>query len=393
MKHLLLRAFILLALFSGTRLKAQDAGIQFAHGTVQEVLDMAKAQGKAVFVDAYTTWCGPCKWMSANTFPDAAVGAFFNANFVSYKLDMEKGEGIDFAKKYSVNAYPTLLFLAKDGELIDVAVGALDAKKFLELGNKIIKGGYETLPSKQAKFKQGVRDRDFLYEYLLALNEAGQDPGEVLAAYKEGMTGEAMLDDKNWDIFLRFFGKTTSEQFLYVESHLDQFRTKFGEKLVNQKILGCYLNQAYASMQNGDQAGYKAALDKARGFKDPTSQMMVADLELAVLQMNQDWKGYVKQAEVLIAKHGRNDAMSLNEYAWTLYEGSTDQKLLKKALAWAEASVEKQAEYANLDTKAMLLYAVGRKQDAIATGNAAIEAAKVNGEDYQATKDAMDSWK
>jgi thiol-disulfide isomerase/thioredoxin len=393
MKHQLIRLFMLLTLIGSGTLFAQEAGIRFAHGSVSEVLGQAKAQGKIVFVDAFTTWCGPCKWMSANTFPDASVGEFFNANFVSYKLDMEKGEGIDFAKKYKVNAFPTLLFLASDGELIDVAVGARDVKGLLELGNKVIKGGYETLPSKQAKFNQGVRDRAFLYEYLIALNEAGQNPDEVLAAYKEGMKGEAMLEKENWDIFNRFFQRTTSEQFLYVESHLDQFKAKFGEEVVNQKIVGCYLNQAYGCLQDSNEEGYKAAMNKISGFNDVWSKSMKANLELSHLALNQDWKAYVKQATVMIDEYGRGDAMSLNEFAWTVYEGCTDQKLLKKALAWAETSVQKQPEYANLDTQAMLLYAVGRKQDAITAGNAAIEAAKASGDDYQATQDAMDSWK
>lgn len=393
MKHLLLRLFTLLALLGTTGLFAQDAGIQFAHGSFQEVLGQAKAQKKILFVDAYTTWCGPCKWMSANTFPDPKVGEFFNANFVSYKLDMEKGEGPDIAKKYNVMAYPTLLFLASNGELIDVAVGALDGKKFLELGEKVIKGGYETLSSKRAKFDQGVRDRDFLYEYLVALSEAGQDGGDVLEAYKEGMNGAALLEEKNWEIFARYFTKTESDQFKYVESNLEQFKTKFGAERVIRKVATNYLNAAYYSMQTDDMATYESIMKKVRGYNDPWALSMVENIELTRYQKQDDWKGYVKQAELMAKEYGRSDAMSLNEFAWNVYEGTTNEKLLKKALAWAESSVEQQPEYANLDTQAMILYALGRKAEAIEAGHAAIEAAKATGEDYSETEKAMNSWK
>jgi thiol-disulfide isomerase/thioredoxin len=98
-----LMAFFALA---GTRVAAQ--GIEFFHGTWAEAMAKSRAEGKPIFVDAYTSWCGPCRWMSANIFTDAAVGQYFNANFINVKLDMEKGEGVEFARTHKVMAYPTL---------------------------------------------------------------------------------------------------------------------------------------------------------------------------------------------------------------------------------------------------------------------------------------------
>ena len=33
--------------------------------TLNEACEKAKAEGKMVFVDLYTSWCGPCKVMSS----------------------------------------------------------------------------------------------------------------------------------------------------------------------------------------------------------------------------------------------------------------------------------------------------------------------------------------
>ena len=66
---------IALALFFSVSVFAQD-GIQFNHGTWAEVLATAKKENKLVFVDAFTTWCGPCKWMAKNTFPVKEVGTY-----------------------------------------------------------------------------------------------------------------------------------------------------------------------------------------------------------------------------------------------------------------------------------------------------------------------------
>ena len=43
-----------------------------------------------MFIDAYATWCGPCKYMDKNVFSNAEVAAYYNKNFVSYKLDVDK---------------------------------------------------------------------------------------------------------------------------------------------------------------------------------------------------------------------------------------------------------------------------------------------------------------
>src|SRR5690349_11740714 len=87
-------------------------GIEFVHDkTFQEILDIAKKENKLVFMDAYTSWCGPCKRMAANVFPDPEAGAFFNSNFINVKIDMEKGEGPGISGKYGVRAYPTLFWI------------------------------------------------------------------------------------------------------------------------------------------------------------------------------------------------------------------------------------------------------------------------------------------
>lgn len=111
-----------------------DSGIEFFEGTWQQVLDKAKKENKLVFVDAYTVWCGPCKYMSNAVFTDKAVGEYYNKSFVNYKFDMEKGEGPTFARKYTVNSYPSLIFLTPNGDPIYFAEGIHQIEAFMKLG-------------------------------------------------------------------------------------------------------------------------------------------------------------------------------------------------------------------------------------------------------------------
>lgn len=120
------------------RFEVDEAGIKFFKGSLQEALALAKSEGKMVFLDAYTTWCGPCRWMSANVFTKQAVGDYFNKYFVNVKMDMERGEGPSTARRYRVNAYPTLLFLEGDGEVVHRALGAHRENDFLNLGKQVV---------------------------------------------------------------------------------------------------------------------------------------------------------------------------------------------------------------------------------------------------------------
>ncbi|TKC06069.1 thioredoxin family protein [Pedobacter frigoris] len=163
MKRYILLAFM--ALLTGNLL-AQ--GIDFSHGTWKEVLAKAKKEDKLVFVDVYTSWCGPCKKMVAEVFPLKEVGDVFNPAFVNYKIDAEKGEGIEIAKQFSVKSYPTYLFVNGDGELIYRSGGYNIPKIFLNEATIAIKEKHDPKPMAkwEDEYLAGKRDKDFLMGYI-----------------------------------------------------------------------------------------------------------------------------------------------------------------------------------------------------------------------------------
>ncbi len=55
-------------------IKEGKEGIQFFKGTWQEALAKAKKTNKLLFVDAFATWCGPCKMMDKKVFVKKEVG-------------------------------------------------------------------------------------------------------------------------------------------------------------------------------------------------------------------------------------------------------------------------------------------------------------------------------
>lgn len=117
----------------------KQKGMVFFQGTWAELLKESQQTGKPIFLDAYAAWCGPCRMMAANTFPDEEVGKFYNEHFVNYKLDMEKGEGPALKMKYKVTHYPTYLFLDSQGNLRYRKVGYMAPEVFIQEGKAAVK--------------------------------------------------------------------------------------------------------------------------------------------------------------------------------------------------------------------------------------------------------------
>lgn len=109
--------------------------IQFSTKSYKEVLAAAKASHKKVFVDAFATWCAPCKELKKRTFKDPKAAAYFNKHFVNFSIDVEKGEGVELASTWQVEGLPTLLIVDENGKVLANHTGFVDGKGLIEFAN------------------------------------------------------------------------------------------------------------------------------------------------------------------------------------------------------------------------------------------------------------------
>lgn len=148
-------------------------GIEFFEGTWEETLAKAKEENKLIFVDAYTSWCGPCKKMAKLTFTDEKVGKMFNEKYVNQKMDMESVDNTSFISKYPVRAYPTLFFINGDGEVVHTAVGFQDVNGLLSFSAAAEKKDDQSVNFVE-DYEAGNRDYKFVLGYISALNKVGK---------------------------------------------------------------------------------------------------------------------------------------------------------------------------------------------------------------------------
>lgn len=107
------------------------ADVEFMNGTYAEVLGKAKQENKIIMIDFVTDWCKWCVETDRKVYTNPDVYSFANTQQINWKIDAEKGEGPDLAKKYGVKGYPTIVFTDSEGAEIDRIYGYLPADQFL----------------------------------------------------------------------------------------------------------------------------------------------------------------------------------------------------------------------------------------------------------------------
>lgn len=106
-------------------------GIDFESGSFQQALNKAKNEKKVLFIDGYADWCAPCKKMAKTVFKEESVGEYFNEHFVSYKLDIEKGNGPKLKEKYGIIGLPGYVFIDGNDEVVYRFSDAMPTDEFI----------------------------------------------------------------------------------------------------------------------------------------------------------------------------------------------------------------------------------------------------------------------
>ena len=359
--------------------------INFNTGSFEEIKAMAKEENHLIFVDIYTTWCGPCKWLSANHFQDGEVGEFFNANFIAFKIDAEKGDGIGFAETYQVSAYPTLLFINGDGELVHKGVGApKDNQALIDLGQNALDPESQLL-TLQKRYEMGEEDPMILMNYGKALAGAYEDANGIAEKYFSMMPYEQIFDPESWTFLTMTITNLESDFFQRILKDKDRLKEAHGEA-VEPYFDMVFQQTIYKIAQEKD-------LEKLEKIKPMFQEMFHEEakekIDFANFVFYSSDEGQRHHYTKIYLDNYDTGWETLNQTAWTYYEKVIDTEELKDALAWVRKSIAEEKNYYNTDTEAHLLYKLKYWKDAKISAKQAIAVGRAAGENVAATENLM----
>ena len=215
---------------------AQGVAFEPEGTTLEQASAKAKAENKLIFLDCYTQWCGPCKKMSKEVFPQEKVGEFMNPKFVSIKIDMESEYGAPLAKKLQIQAYPTFVIFNANAQEISRFLGYHATDAFIDVVKE--KSADNTSSSLEQRWKNGDRDPQFLMEYLQTLTASykGDEANDVAEAILEGKEETFSADSTLRTIFFRNINNPFAKSFVYTAQHPEALSAVTGEFPVKMKI-------------------------------------------------------------------------------------------------------------------------------------------------------------
>lgn len=354
-----------------------QSGIQFKDMSWETALNEAKKTNKLIFLDAYATWCAPCKTLEKYTFTDAAVGALFNSTFINVRFDMEQYPGLELAEKYQVNVYPTLLFINGNGELVHRGCGAVEVSELLTLGQDAMNPEKSLLSMKKV-YEAGDRSPEKMEEYLTALSAACQDLTVFLTNHFAGVSETQLPDNENWFLIREYVGDIYSREFLYLLKNQEAFHAKQDQQAVQDKIFDTFMMAYYDVAESPDYAlfGMKSIRYLADTHEFEEKKAFIDFLDFGQGELMEDWEMYARGATSFIEPETENKDLIM-DVAWKFYLFVNDKEQLLKALNWTKYVLENnEPDPAVIDTYASLLFKIGRREEAIKFEEQALQLAQ-----------------
>lgn len=242
-------SMLMVLMLSWSIAQAQGIAFESEGATLTQATAKAKSENKLVFVDCYTQWCGPCKKMARDIFPQEKVGKYMNARFVNLKIDMEASYADGLAKEWQVSGYPTFIIFNADGKEIGRFMGGSDADNFIKRveENSVVDTSDVSL---EDRWNKGERNDAFLRQYLASLTATyKRDQADMVAeTLLNGKEETFATDQELATIFIKHINNPFASSFIYTALHPKALSATVGKQNVDMKIrnvLSNYTKQLY----------------------------------------------------------------------------------------------------------------------------------------------------
>lgn len=367
---------LIAGLIIATGTGAQNRKIAFCeNGSWQEVIAKAKEARRIIFMDCYTTWCGPCKMLDRDVFTNDQIADYYNQHFINAKYDMEKGDGITLKEKYGVSAFPTLLFIdPATQEVIHRVAGAGSVEYMMEQA-RIATDPAVNLKGIKERYEAGEKNARSLSEYVAVLRRASMSAeiNDVTVEYLSGLTDEQMMMEMNWKLFESNVIDPLAEPSLRVFANREAFEAALGKDRVGKKLgstlmiaVNRFRNKEPEPVVNFDQERYDALVTLLSKSDDELAPFCLIQLQTAGYAQYRQYDKMIEALRTAVKQNypGQQQFKSIYVMTYlTKLAGREDKQLQKKAIELVNFIIKEAKDPSDklpyCQIKAMLLESYG----------------------------------
>lgn len=427
-----MKVFILIVhcLLASVLIKAQ--GVKFdTNLNWRQIKEKARLENKYVFVDAFTTWCGPCKAMDSLVYTNGKVGFALNDKFISVRIQIDstrkdndyvkewRKDAQDILQQYGINAFPSFLFFSPEGSLVHRDIGYKTVGDFISLIKDVtdVNKQYYSLLQKYNEGKMEFSSMPLFANTAKRLQYpdiANKVANNYVENYLLKLSDKELFTKKNIEFIEAFTNTSTDKGFMLFYNNSDKVdvainRTGFAqgrldyiiakEEVDNRLWKNKDLNQPVSKKPDWNTITSIIRKEYNKAF----AERIVLNAQIRWYNSIKDWRNIEKYSMMKLEKYGPDTVgigkPLLNNMIWdVILLHSDDSKNLNKAISLMEILIKSEPnDQSFVDTYANLLFKVGRKKEAITweekaatmEEEAAIKNKRISDNSFRVTLEAM----
>ena len=312
----------------------------------KKALEIAKTEGKPLFIMLYADWCPHCNQMKKEVFSDPNVMDFLKENYVCIWKNIEKEEGIILKNKYNTKSLPTFLFLDSNETLLYALKGEMKTTEFMTEVKYALNSRMQ-LPYLEKEFLSDPSNSTKFFAYLNTLKK-GKDRTDLSPAthtYLNTQSDAQLVSETNWRIIANGVTDINSREFQYVLKHQKEFAAVASQNRVDRKVESIVTELLRPLVDNLDTVNYYKQREVAKSIRLQKTDSLVFKFDLTLAERTEKWQFYKKVTLADTQKLVWNDASFLKDIGQTYLKHIKDTESLKKSIFWVKHSLELNDSY------------------------------------------------
>lgn len=372
-----------------------SSGIEFIEFNWEQTRDIASNLHMPIFMVVYKSYSTECKTMNNTTFADAKVGAFYESNFVTVRLDVHTAEGMKFMNDYKLTQFPALLYFTSDGKIVQQDRGVKSTDELISLGQNVLA---ETRPNadnsmptiytnfleKKLQYDNGSRSPDFLYNYVYDLKKLNETYVPIIEEYLNSNNFKASPTIRdNMQLVFDFADDIDAKAFDIMVRNKQLYSGVFGKDEVNAKIVDAVRSKVILSALDQNRQAFEDALQFITKYGVPKSEESIFKLRLLYYKETNNFPSYIQAVTNYCNTQINPNTDILNTAARELAIKTNTKEQLEKTSQWITKALDiNNSHFEYNETNALISYKLNKKSKAIKELDIAIEKARKTGGDY-----------